>query len=549
MSCALVSATSLATCLTYNPQDGTVRTVTRSLSGGVRARIRLAALTYMSDGSLVAAVSNGLVSHAVRCFALYPEVTSDGDVDLEVTDYSPVFIQPQQAAVKTEEGQSEASVSKSENVVSLCFVREEDSDSLLVAVDHPSGGRVELWELKTHWQPTHKIFSSSSSSSGGQDGSSGGSGETKTKVQAWRYVETFTGPSPSVLALSTPPVSLQSGPEAPCYVMAAFGDGSIQCLLRDSLQQVGSVDLPSLGGNSTSPSSSAGGSPSRKRKGESPSATLRSLSFATTGNALVAVDSVGHLFAYRVSPISDPGGPHTVPFLATALEHCLVSGRDPWDAAACAASPAHLDAACERLQDNFSRQAPGVRAYYGARFTSLKLFLHRLSAAAAGGGGGGDHAAADCMIGLLLSSVVGACKAMMRTAESNGAVAERDKVTYGRISGEDITSTWTQKTFVFTMLLLSPCFRDPPAQQRRDGRGQPGEEPADLLHPEGPLGRPRRPLRRQAPAAVDGQPGAPPGLKRAGVQTGEEGTGGKCIFLISLFCVSSSFFCRFSTVP
>lgn len=452
VSCALVSATSLAACLTYNPQDGTARTVTRSLSGGVRARIRLAALTYMSDGSLVAAVSNGLVSHAVRCFALYPEVTPDGEVDLEVTDYSPVFIQPQQAAVKTEEGQSEASASKSESVVSLCFVREEDSDSLLVAVDHPSGGRVELWELKTHWQPTHKIFSSSSSSSGGQDGSSGGSGETKTKVQAWRYVETFTGPSPSVLALSTPPVSLQSGPEAPCYVMAAFGDGSIQCLLRDSLQQVGSVDLPSLGGNSTSPSSSsAGGSPSRKRKGESPSATLRSLSFATTGNALVAVDSVGHLFAYRVSPISDPGGPHTVPFLATALEHCLVSGRDPWDAAACAASPAHLDAACERLQDNFARQAPGVRAYYGARFTSLKLFLHRLSAAAAGGGG--DHAAADCMIGLLLSSVVGACKAMMRTAESNGAVAERDKVTYGRISGGKGKSSF-RGTKSFTIAFL-----------------------------------------------------------------------------------------------
>ncbi len=182
-------------------------------------------------------------------------------------------------------------------------------------------------------------------------------------------MESFTGPAPSVLALATPPVSLQAGPDAPCYVVAAYGDGSLQCLLRDSLQQVGSAEVPNLSDDDPSRGrAECAGSPSKKRARPSgvSAPPVCSVSFSATGNALVVVDALGRLRAYRVSPISDPGGAHTVPFLVTMLEYCLVSGRDCWDVTACARA-GHVEAACERLAENFGRQQPSVRAYYETR--------------------------------------------------------------------------------------------------------------------------------------------------------------------------------------
>ena len=42
-------------------------------------------------------------------------------------------------------------------------------------------------------------------------------------------------------------LDIQTGRGAACYVTIAYSDGSIQCLLRDSLQQIGSADLPKTG--------------------------------------------------------------------------------------------------------------------------------------------------------------------------------------------------------------------------------------------------------------------------------------------------------------
>ena len=63
----------------------------------------------------------------------------------------------------------------------------------------------------------------------------------------WEYVEVFTGPSSQVVSVATPFTTPQTGYGSPCYVAVGYSDGSVQCLLRDSLQslqQIGSVDLP-----------------------------------------------------------------------------------------------------------------------------------------------------------------------------------------------------------------------------------------------------------------------------------------------------------------
>ena len=68
-------------------------------------------------------------------------------------------------------------------------------------------------------------------------------------VLQWDYSETFNGPPASVLCLASCRNVYQTGRGAACYVTVAYGDGSIQCLLRDSLQQIGSVDVPSVRSN------------------------------------------------------------------------------------------------------------------------------------------------------------------------------------------------------------------------------------------------------------------------------------------------------------
>ena len=58
-----------------------------------------------------------------------------------------------------------------------------------------------------------------------------------------------------------------------------FSDGSIQILLRDNLQQIGSVDLPRSGNLSMNQSS----------KNFRSSVTICDMSFSSTGNALVTI--------------------------------------------------------------------------------------------------------------------------------------------------------------------------------------------------------------------------------------------------------------------
>ena len=115
-----------------------------------------------------------------------------------------------------------------------------------------------------------------------------------------------------------------------------FRDGTVHCLLRESLQQIGSVDLSKIGGGSSSGV-----------------VEIVSMSFTATGNGFSAIDTKGNLYVFRLSPISDPGketkssvlsnikivlssgGIHTVDQLVTMYEYCVVSGVDSWDLNVC----------------------------------------------------------------------------------------------------------------------------------------------------------------------------------------------------------------------
>ena len=77
--------------------------------------------------------------------------------------------------------------------------------------------------------------------------------------------------------------------------------------------------------------------------------TICDLCFTSTGNCLIATDSLGQLYLYRMSPITDPGGPYSVQFIVPWLEFCIFSGNDWWDLAI-ATKPSRIETVCDKLR-------------------------------------------------------------------------------------------------------------------------------------------------------------------------------------------------------
>ena len=100
----------------------------------------------------------------------------------------------------------------------------------------------------------------------------------------------------AVVSLASPASSVLGGSKPGCYIAVGLGDGSVQLLLRDGLAQIAGVELP-RGGNLAWAKAASGGGSSRV------TVTICSLAFTATGNCVMATDSLGQLYLYRLSPI------------------------------------------------------------------------------------------------------------------------------------------------------------------------------------------------------------------------------------------------------
>ena len=120
-------------------------------------------------------------------------------------------------------------------ISALKFVLADSCDAIVVGVDGEEGGKVRMWELDYSQFSCHKLFSQSSPA-------------PKHKlVPTWRYCSEFGVGGSKLVSLTTPRSSIVGGERPSCYVTVGFADGSIQCLIRDSLQQISSVELPRNG--------------------------------------------------------------------------------------------------------------------------------------------------------------------------------------------------------------------------------------------------------------------------------------------------------------
>ena len=254
------------------------------------------------------------------------------------------------------------------------------TESLVLGVsggDDDGGGRVQVWSLQHKPRTVHKLLSSVNT------------GVRARNTPEW-VMSDECSVSAGLVSLSTPCCSLDKS----CYIALAYNDGSVQLLAREGLTQVASVDLPRSGNNVWSGvvTSTLSHSP----------VTITQLCFTSTSSCLVAADSLGQLYLFR---LTDPGNN-----IVTLLEYCLVTGRDTWDITI-ASDHTKLESVTEKLSQNFSRQSPGQQQYFNTNFMSLKSSLYRLIPSS-------QYKAADTTALLMLQSINSAFKGLLRSSDS-----------------------------------------------------------------------------------------------------------------------------------
>jgi hypothetical protein len=261
-------------------------------------------------------------------------------------------------------------------ISALKFVLADSSDAIVVGMDGADGGKVRMWELEYTQHSCHKLFTQSSST-------------PKHKlVPNWRYCSEFGAGGAKLVSLATPRSSIVGGERPSCYVAVGFSDGSIQCLIRDSLHQISSVELPRNGNISLDNS-----------QNDAAVVTICDMCFTSTGTGLLVTDSLGQLYLYRMSPIADPGGPHVAPYLVTMYEYCLVSGRDWWDLGL-AASQTNIQNLTDKLEETYMRQPGGVKNFCYNRYMSMRASLFRLCPQS-------QYRASDTLAIMMLRSIYG----------------------------------------------------------------------------------------------------------------------------------------------
>lgn len=100
---------------------------------------------------------------------------------------------------------------------------------------------------------------------------------------------------------------------------------------------------------------------------------------SSMGHILMAVDTQGQLFSYKVSyPHHDTTGCQaTISYVVSLLEYCIVVGYDALDIFLTLKTQ-HLDSIVDRLTENFTRQPSSVQQYYYVNFLTMKTNLYRL---------------------------------------------------------------------------------------------------------------------------------------------------------------------------
>ncbi|EFN86414.1 Mediator of RNA polymerase II transcription subunit 16 [Harpegnathos saltator] len=307
--------------------------------GSTRHRITAVDLCYGKNGHFLVAVSSGNICLPIRCYRVL--VRRNDDKCTITSQALPSFFL-QDGAPKD---------NSCTIVTHLKFVVREDADSLVIAANSENGGFIEVWELREKSQPVHKLFQPKSLE--------------PFKTVVWQYQSQYRCQSP-VTAIATTKLSIVTTLPPPSYIIIALADSSVHCLNRlDCLKEVTFSSL-NMGWRQDEPNS----------KYFKSSISISHMDLSWLGCVLLACDTHGNLYLYKLLPDGTTGTSMTLSYACTLLEYCLVTGLDWLDILLCLRS-SMVETLCERLDVSFNRQPQPTQQYHYVQFLCIKTSLYR----------------------------------------------------------------------------------------------------------------------------------------------------------------------------
>ncbi|XP_025162588.1 mediator of RNA polymerase II transcription subunit 16 isoform X2 [Harpegnathos saltator] len=319
--------------------------------GSTRHRITAVDLCYGKNGHFLVAVSSGNICLPIRCYRVLDGAPKDNSCTI---------------------------------VTHLKFVVREDADSLVIAANSENGGFIEVWELREKSQPVHKLFQPKSLE--------------PFKTVVWQYQSQYRCQSP-VTAIATTKLSIVTTLPPPSYIIIALADSSVHCLNRlDCLKEVTFSSL-NMGWRQDEPNS----------KYFKSSISISHMDLSWLGCVLLACDTHGNLYLYKLLPDGTTGTSMTLSYACTLLEYCLVTGLDWLDILLCLRS-SMVETLCERLDVSFNRQPQPTQQYHYVQFLCIKTSLYRMLVS-------GQSKAGDLSSLLMIHSVATAFKSLLRPSD------------------------------------------------------------------------------------------------------------------------------------
>ncbi|EFN63495.1 Mediator of RNA polymerase II transcription subunit 16 [Camponotus floridanus] len=358
--------------------------------GNTRHRITAVDLCYGKNGHFLVAVSSGSICLPIRCYRVL--VRKNDDKCTITSQALPSFFL-QDGAPKD---------NSCTIVTHLKFVVREDADSLVIAANGENGGFVEVWELREKSQPVHKLFQPKS---------------LEPFKTVWQYQSQYRCQSP-VTAIATTKLSIVTTLPPPSYVIIALADSSVHCLNRlDCLKEVAFSSL-NTGWRQDEPSN----------KYFKSSVSIAHMDLSWLGCVLLACDTHGNLYLYKLLPDGTAGTSMSMSYACTLLEYCLVTGLDWLDILLCLRS-SMIEALCERLDVSFNRQSQSTQQFHYIQFLCIKTSLYRMLGTISG-----QNKAADLSSLLMIHSVATAFKSLLRPS---------DLISYDKGPAENLTAVIT----------------------------------------------------------------------------------------------------------
>jgi mediator of RNA polymerase II transcription subunit 16 len=383
-----ISSTGLVWSLAYMTEESVVTGIEPLTH--FRSQLKAVDISYARNGHFLVIASNGRVSSSINCYTISIKVPLSSSPD---TNKCTITCQPFSSFYLNASNTPSDSCSE---ITHLNFVLKEAAEAVVVATRGPSGSTVQVWELQEQPVVLHKTFQPKN-----------GSDEKLPKTVAiWQHHASHSHTVP-VVCVATPRLSVLDVTPPPSYIIVAYEDNTIKCMVRENLKEVDHLNLSSAGK----------GDDKSRVKTMSTIFKVADMQFSWNGCVLILLNSFSELQALRLIPIIEANS--SLPGLSSVLlmlEYCLLTGYDCWDILI-GLKGNNFETLYEQLHSGFMKQAVPVQQRLLMRLHEVKGLMYR-SVPASSSGSPGQVKAGDAYATIMLTAVYTFLKSLLRARDN-----------------------------------------------------------------------------------------------------------------------------------